>query len=102
MQTLQHQWKTAAAFLLVGFLLGVIPSLNPENPVPIYQIQREYPDYSHCGEGRHHGPPPPPPGLPPTVLFLLGGALGYLIGRQRNDPTFPPPHYPVENHPIAK
>ena len=30
----------------------------------------------------HHGPPPPPPGLPPTVVFLIGGALGYLIGKR--------------------
>lgn len=30
----------------------------------------------------HHGPPPPPPGLPLTVVFLIGGALGYLVGKR--------------------
>lgn len=28
--------------------------------------------------GHQHGPPGPPP----TVIFLIGGALGFLIGRQ--------------------
>ncbi len=33
-------------------------------------------------DGRHHGPPPPPP-VPVTVIFLVGGGLGYLIGTRR-------------------
>ena len=34
----------------------------------------------HRGEGRHHGPPPC---LPPTVIFMIGGALGYLVGTRK-------------------
>ena len=41
----------------------------------------------HGREGaRRHGPPP---GVPPTVLFLVGAGLGYLVGRSRR---FGPPH----------
>lgn len=32
------------------------------------------------GGGRHHGPPP---FLPPTVIFMIGGALGYLVGTRK-------------------
>ena len=33
-----------------------------------------------------------PPGVPPTVLFLTGGALGYLVGARGRRPLFGPGH----------
>lgn len=99
----QFHSKTAIAFLLIGVFLGMMPSINPDYPVSTHQIQRESSGQARCGDGRHHGPPPPPPpGLPPTVLFLLGAALGYLIGKQKSHAPFPPPHYHYEKPPLAK
>lgn len=58
--------------------------------------QREGPPREERGDrrrgGRHHGPPPPPC-VPPTVLFLVGAGLGYLIGRGRRGRCGPPPHH---------
>ncbi len=46
------------------------------------------------GPRGHHGPPPHH-GVPPTVLFLIGGALGYLVGtRKRHGPR----HHGVPHH----
>lgn len=82
-----------------------------------FQNREGQPDRPPRGErkerrrgGRHHGPPSPPL-VPPTVLFLIGGGLGYLIGRGRHGRCGPPPHHfrpdyyppghPAHQHPGA-
>ncbi len=52
------------------------------------------------GEHRRHGHHGPPPGVPPTVLFLVGAGLGYLIGRSRR--FGPPPHHRHHHHSCNK
>lgn len=54
-------------------------------------------------DGRHHGPPPPPP-VPVTVIFLIGGGLGYLIGSRRRGRCGPgrgygPQHFRPDDYP---
>ena len=121
MKNTESKWqsfpKSAAVLLLMASLVAAVAWMKPDSYkestntqlsraeyheydlVPAdYSINKdkEKPDKRPPRRGRrghHHGPPPPPPGIPPTVLFLIGGALGFLIGRKGHRPPPPPPHY---------
>lgn len=106
--------KTGSVFLMTAVILCAISWLKPEHRAQTHQTYNntqaefreqylasaddvtveghERPEKPARGRGNHPGPPPPPPGVPPTVLFLIGGALGYLIGRR--GPHCPPPPPP--------
>ena len=77
---------TSLAILFTATLFALV---QPSREQPDGRLGEEPPGQGCCP---HHGPPPPPPpGVPPTVLFLTGGALGYLIGTRR--PPCGPPHH---------
>jgi hypothetical protein len=107
--------KLGSLALLIAVILGTASFFQREQGVDDHQTRRyhtEYREYESSPQGEmqrdegrerprrgrhHHGPPPPPPGIPPTVLFLIGGALGFLIGRHRH-PFPPPPPRPHCHH----
>lgn len=86
---------------------GPAPGISPPETPPrgFERPPHDRPEGPPEGDrrSRHHGPPPPPC-LPPTVIFLIGSGLGYLIGtrqrcccRHRCQPT--PPTTLPNNHP---
>ena len=109
MTTTNKKWaflpKAGSILLLMAIILGAMSWLKTEHSFQAHRADSEiivyeleppetilvYQDARPPGDRRegHHGPPPPL-GFPPTVLFMIGGALGYLIGSQRKGPRFPP------------